>query len=143
MTSTVTQMAAFETAYENVHNILVQNQNTSYANRVAALPDRERSIHIIGMWDAEVCNGGCSQWISNGYSEFGDELLAILARLEVPYAAQVRNIVRKALEAGDEPKTEDGYDRWSEFLDPLDDEYYTINDAFMQGVAQHFCSVNV
>lgn len=136
-------LTAFETRYEEIHKAgfvdpTIENP-VSYDEQLLALNVRDQDMILIGTLDAQVCNGGFSQWITNGYSENGEALREALRRTEVPLAGQVDALVRSALGAGEEPNCDDVYERWYSKLEPLDDAYYVIKDAFMEQIAAHFC----
>lgn len=141
--SKMTNIEKFEAAFEKIHTEhfvepTIENPVT-YDNQLRALEVRDQDLILIGTLDAQVQNGGFSQWICNGYSEHGEALLKALKRLDLGTARTVIGLVVKALELQVEPQDVEDYDGWANALDKLDDEYYAIQEVFFFGVAEHFC----
>lgn len=92
---------------------------------------------------SQVCNGGFSQWITNGYARSdGAEVrraLEIMSRSQGedgPSKITLRAVIT-ALEAGEEPHAEDEFEDWSARLDALDGPFYAITDGFLADVESH------
>lgn len=129
----------FEAIYTKTRN-LTKSGNLTKSEVFFHLDVEDRKVCTISFWDSQVCNGGVSQWIGNGYQETGSYLREALKSLPVTDEVQiVMDLVDKAGHLEKEPDNEEDYESWHEITDKLDDAYYKINEEFIYQVASHFC----
>jgi hypothetical protein len=112
-----------------------------YAAWFDALPQRERHLLVVQGLHSQVCNGGFAQWIENGYLErdLGTLALAMtrMASFSLTVPAVERLVDRAVMLADDHSGgclPEDAYDA----LEPLDDAYYAMSDAFENAFQRYF-----
>ena len=124
-----------------------QGTGWNYSQFLLNLDAAERKAVILGNFHYQVCNGGLSQWVDNGYASGGGrDLLTILAEIGTENSSRVAQIVRAVLEYVDMSRENRGCDdywldkeEWVDDDDPparysaidkLTDEYYSFYASF-------------
>ena len=139
------------TAYDRwIHGDLkeISSQYDFYKN----LTESQRFACVIGNFNYQVCNGGFSQWHGNDYSNSSEDwIFSYIDNINTPTSQRVRSLVERAFEAildhQEECEQFDAYNDEDEadnpnyydpYFDTLDDEFYEINDKFLEDAEAYF-----
>lgn len=131
-------------AYDNWE----KNKQWSYNQFISSLDFKEKLAVLTGNLNYQVENGGFSQWHFNDYSSEADELIKLLSMYSnEPVIKRVLSLVEEAVQIinGYELDIEQLKSNWEEnedeinslegrmyeALDLLDEQYYQINNEFM------------
>jgi len=124
-------------------------KNWSYMEFLSHLPQVEKYVVVIGNLNYQVENGGFSQWHGNGYSDSFSLLQAALDEIGTPTAEAVFDIVKKVMDVFNDRDSDqddgyysDGYysdgeevdEEVYEYLDKLDDKYYSLKKQLLTDV---------
>lgn len=119
-----------------------EKPETRYADVVQWLKIEHGDLAAFAMlaakYNCQVCNGGHVQYIENGYGELHKMFEDLFRALELhltEHGSKVYSIAAEAGEAMEDFNTDLDEDEWeeqNERFNPLDDQYYEINDAWME-----------
>jgi hypothetical protein len=107
---------------------LWNNQKWSYREFLMNLDPLHRSAVVLGNLNYQVCNGGFSQWMFNGYTDGNEFLFHALKSMNTQTSTRVMNLVSQALQL----------DCDNDDFDHLDSEYYELESTFMKECNEFF-----
>ncbi len=112
------------------------------------LDEAHTTAYLFACFDGQVCNGGFSQWVCNGYALHARETSMILGFIGTDNAKKAKTMVDKLSRHLDFNAKNEGCfgDYWlnSDYEEQIeiemseyDDEYYTFNEALRDEVEEH------
>lgn len=109
-----------------------QKAHWSQENFWAQLSPREKVAVYVGNLNNQVCNGGFSQWVFNGYSDCSEELLQILPLLG-DTSREVARLIGDVLDEENQHlwSDDDDGDDW-DYSKDYDRLFYSINEKMLE-----------
>lgn len=130
------------------------NETWGYNEFITSLDYKEKVAVLTGNLNYQVGNGGFVQWHNNGYSSEADQLIIILEKYKNGHPAIVKalQLVQEAMDTiknvesahqqygrrydWDDEEEEDTHETLYVRLSPLDDDFYKIDDQFLEEIQE-------
>lgn len=114
-----------DTTHAIIDILQVINEKSNYGDNIKKISETEKTIYLVGEIEAEVNNGGFSQYFFNSSGKNANKAVKALENIGARHTAE---LLKEAISVCKKSDTDELSDEQEEKLNELDDKFYKYED---------------